>query len=112
MVLYEQATYLDATFYDLPVSINQNDPAQIRSSLTHIGEAPANLSPTCKPFGRVWFQIDGVNRQEADIYFADGCTYFVWFRDGKPAYSNAMTESGVAFYNNILRSLQDPSMQQ
>ncbi len=110
--LWNNATYLDATFYNIPASINQSELSQIRSSITYIAEQPAQMKPECKPAGHVWFQVNGKNRQEADIYFSPGCTYYVWFQDKKPVYSNELTEAGIGFYNNIIRSVQGKTQQQ
>jgi hypothetical protein len=104
--LWNNATYMDATFYNLPISINQSTLEQIRSTINSIGEAPAQLKADCKPAGHIWFQVNGKNVEEADIYFQPGCTSYVWFEDGKPAYGNEMTLDGVKFYNNIIQSVQ------
>ena len=104
--LWNNATYLDATFYELPVSINQNSVEQIRSSITYVAETPAHRRAACKPIGRIWFQVDGRNRQEADIHYGPGCNYYVWYVGGKPTYSNELTSYGTEFYANIFRSVQ------
>lgn len=104
--LWNNATYMDATFYKLPISINQNNLNQIRATIAGIAEDPAVIDPGCEPAGHIWFQVDGKNVEEADIYFQRGCTAYVWYENGKPAYSNQMTEGGVEFYNNIMQSLR------
>ncbi|TXF84023.1 hypothetical protein FUA23_21340 [Neolewinella aurantiaca] len=104
--LFDNATYMDATFYNLPVSINQSSLPQIRSTLGGIGADPATIAPNCSPAGHIWFQVNGKNVEEADIYFQQGCTAYVWYEDGKPAYSNQMTQSGAGFYQNIINSVK------
>ncbi len=103
--LYANATYMDATFYNLPVSINQSSIDQIRSTLSGIGVAPATIYPTCAPFGHIWFQVNGKNIEEADIYFQGDCVAYVWYENGKPAYANKMTPEGAGFYQNIINSV-------
>ena len=103
--IFENATYMDATFYKLPISINQNSQAQIQSTLAGTGADPMAYRPTCEAIGHIWFQIDGKNVEEADIYFENQCAGYVWYDDGKPAFSNALTESGANFYLNIFRSV-------
>lgn len=104
--IFENGTYLDATFYNLPVSINQSELAQIRSTLGTISTAPVELSASCQPIGRIWLQVNGKNVEEADIYFSEDCYGYVWMENGKPAYSNKMTEEGIRFYANIFQSVQ------
>jgi hypothetical protein len=104
--LWENATYMDATFYTWPISINQNELDQIRQTIATVGEDSFPLPSTCKAVGHIWFQIDGVNVEEADIYFTSGCIGYVWYEEGKPAYSNRMTEGGINFYNNIINTVQ------
>lgn len=104
--IFENATYMDATFYDMPISINQKELAQIQATIGGIGSQPMKSGPSCKPIGHIWFQIDGKNIEEADIYFQDPCVGYVWYDQGKPAFSNAMTEGGAAFYLNIFQSVE------
>ncbi len=104
--LFENGTYMDATFYNLPVSINQSELSQIQQTLATIASDPMQLLSTCQPMGHIWFQVNGVNIEEADIYFDENCVGYVWYENGKPAYSNMMTESGIQFYGNILQQVQ------
>lgn len=104
--LFDNATYMDATFYNLPISVNQSSLPQIQTTLSGIAADPATLQAGCAPAGHIWFQVNGKNIEEADIYFQPGCTFYVWYEDGKPAYSNQMTEQGQNFYQNIFNSLQ------
>lgn len=104
--LYDNATYMDATFYNLPVSINQSSLDQIRTTLGGIGVDPATIAANCSPAGHIWFQVNGKNVEEADIYFQEGCVAYVWYESGKPAYSNQMTQAGAGFYQNIINSVQ------
>ena len=106
--LWTTATYLDATFYNLPASINQSTPGEIQRTLAMIDtETDVTIKPDCPAFGHLWFQVNGKNVRDADIYFAEGCTYHVWYENGKPAYANALTPAGVQFYNNIIQSVQN-----
>ena len=104
--LFDNATYMDATFYNLPVSINQSSLEQIRSTLAGIAAEPATIAPACSPAGHIWFQVNGKNIEEADIYFQQGCVAYVWYENGKPAYANQMTEGGAGFYQNIINSVK------
>lgn len=109
--LWENATYMDATFYTLPISINQSELAQIQQTIATVGQDPLVLPTSCKATGHIWFQVNGKNIEEADIYFSPGCVGYIWYEDGKPAYSNQMTEGGINFYNNIVNSVQPQGAQ-
>ena len=110
--IFENATYLDATFYELPISINQSEPDQIQATIAGVGSQPMNFEEDCKPIGHIWFQVNGQNVEEADIYFGGRCVGYVWYDDGKPAFSNALTEQGANFYLNIFQSVQQNAGQQ
>ena len=109
--IFENATYMDATFYDLPISINQSERGPIQNTIGGIAGGPVELHPDCKPMGHIWFQIDGKNVEEADIYFAGKCVGYVWYHNGQPAYSNSLTEAGTGFYFNILQSVRQQKNQ-
>lgn len=104
--LFDNATYMDATFYNLPISINQSSLDQIRNTLAGISAAPATIAANCSPAGHIWFQVNGKNIEEADIYFQQGCVAYVWYENGKPAFGNEMTQDGVGFYQNIINSVK------
>ncbi|MEO0733987.1 MAG: hypothetical protein AAFZ52_14210 [Bacteroidota bacterium] len=112
LYLWDNATYMDATFYDLPISINQNNLDQIRSTIATVAAEPMPLPEGAKPLGHIWFQINGKNIEEADIYFQEDAVGYVWYENGQPTYSNRMTEDGVRFYNNIIQSVPGQQPQQ
>ncbi|MEM9834902.1 MAG: hypothetical protein AAF828_00285 [Bacteroidota bacterium] len=102
--LWNNATYMDVVFYELPFSLNQSSLDAIRSTLAHIAADAPTILPECKSIGRIFFQVDGKNVETAEIYFQQGCTFYLWLENDKPAYANEFTEGGVAFYNNIIQS--------
>ena len=99
--LWDNCDYVDYVFYNLPISMSLNNQPSIQNSLSHIASDPAPVLPQCKSIGRLFYQIKGENVQMAEIYFTAGCTYFVFLKDDKPAYSNYITPEGVAYLNNI-----------
>jgi hypothetical protein len=103
--LFNNATYMDATFYTLPISMNQSEVAQIQSTLGTVAAEPAVVPAGASPIGHIWFQIDGKNIEEADIYFQSNIAAYVWYENGKPAYSNKLTQAGIEFYNNVISSV-------
>ncbi|MEM1359870.1 MAG: hypothetical protein AAGF89_16815 [Bacteroidota bacterium] len=103
--LANNATYMDATFYNLPISINQSELEQIRATLATISTEPIIVPAGAKPIAHIWFQVNGKNVEDADLYFQEDCVGYVWYEAGKPAYSNQLTKDGVMFYNNIIQSV-------
>ncbi len=100
--LWENCTAIDFLFYELPVSMSQDDQASIRQTLTHVSTNIPAYDKSCKAIGRVFFQADGEPLTEAEIFFSQKCQYYVFHEKGKPAYANAMTEAGVQFMNKVL----------
>jgi hypothetical protein len=106
MMLYEQCDFIDYVFYYTNFSVSQNQKADIQSSIRYISEEVPAINPNCKAQGRLFFQIEGENRMEADLIFESGCTYYLFYQDGKPAYANKLMPGGITFYNNIFNSVQ------
>lgn len=108
--LNTKCDFIDYTFYDprLPMSISLNELPSIRLTYGHVSQTtPTPTAPTCKPTGRIFYQSQGDYILEAEFYFSDGCTYFVFFKDGKPTYANDMSPAGKKFFsNNITQALK------
>lgn len=100
-MLYEKCDYVDYVFYELPISMSLYEKPSIQAAVRHISAAPAGLDPRCKPIGRIFFQIEGENVLQGDIYFTPGCTYFIFLDEqGKPQYGNQMTDECIQYLNN------------
>jgi hypothetical protein len=100
--LFEEVTYVDYIFYDLPFSISQDDKPSINANLQLISAeklGPININ--CKPIGREFFHIGGVIAFEAEIYFQNGCFGYVFLDKETPIYANKISESGMKFYTNL-----------
>ncbi|MGB4846305.1 MAG: hypothetical protein WBP41_00205 [Saprospiraceae bacterium] len=100
--LYSTTDKVDMIFYNLPMSINQDDARSAKNTVLYISPAPALMNNPCKPLGRLSWISKGAIVKEADIYCDTGCQYFIFMTDNKPAAANAMSESGVVFFNQIL----------
>jgi hypothetical protein len=106
--LYERCDFVDYIFYDpaLPMSISLNEQSSIRSTFAHIAPDKAMTDGTCKASGRVMFQHKGEYIIEADFYLRDDCTYYIFMVKGKPTYANAMSQAGITFFSNNIKSAQ------
>lgn len=105
-MLWDSCDYIDFVFYATNFSMSQNQQPAIRTTLQGISTLVPTINPTCQPAGRIFFQVDGLNRAEADIYLGQDCLYYVWLENGQYTYANLMTEQGVAFYQNIFAQMQ------
>lgn len=99
--LYDNCDYIDFVFYGTNFSMSQNEASGIRSTLGGISTTPAKVLASCQPVGRVFFQVDGQNVEEADLFFGESCLYYIFLENGSYAYGNQLTEGGFKFYQNI-----------
>jgi hypothetical protein len=111
MYLYDNCDYVDFVLYNTNFSMSQGDQAAIRATLAGVSTQAAQLPSTCQPVGRVFFQVDGVNVEEADLFFGGQCLAYVFYQDGKYAYGNQMTQSGLDFYQKIFSQVQTQQAQ-
>ena len=98
--LWNNCDFIDYVFYELPISMSLDNQKTIQYVLGHIAEDPAPLRPQCKSIGRIFYQVDGENVLEADMYFSEGCTYLAFREGGEVKYANYMTQDGVNYLNN------------
>ncbi len=105
--LWETCDYIDYIFYGMNFSMSQSEQPAIRASLAHIAEEPAPINPDCNPTGHIFYQAQGENQLEADLYFQEKCVYFVFYEDGKPAYANKMTSTGLQFFKTVFARIRE-----
>ena len=99
--LWERCDYIDFIFYQLNFSLSPDQKTDIQKSVEHIAASAPAIQAACKPVGRVFYQIEGENVLEGDIYFSPECQYFIFYRDGKKVYANAMTPQSIQFYERV-----------
>lgn len=104
--LYANAEKVDMIFYDLPISVNQDDAASAKNSVLYISPAPVEINNSCKALGRLSWISKGVIIKEADIYMDSLCNYFLFMVNNQPVAANAMSESGVYFFKNIISEVE------
>jgi hypothetical protein len=102
--LLDECTYIDYIFHTLPFSLSQNEDPSIDQNILFtdfnrpIGKIPAG----CKPIARKFFKIGGEFAYDVDVYFTNGCQFYVFVKDNKPLYANYMTQEGINFYNKMI----------
>ena len=104
-ILWDSCNAVDFLYYELPISTSLNDQYSIQQSLRHVSEAPVTLTykNNCKPIARVFYKNEGEDLIEAEVYFSQGCSFFVFFKNGKPVFSNLMTNEGIKHFNEIIQ---------
>ena len=110
-MLYERSNYIDYLFYDLPVSMSQNNQQDVRGALAHISSDVPVRPAACQPIGQVFYEVDGTTRLRANLYFSPGCMYLEFLENDQPAYANKLMPDGVAFFNNLLQRLGKPTVE-
>ena len=100
--LYSTAQTVDIIFYNLPISVTQDDPASTKNSVLYIVPALPAISGKCVAVGRMSWISDGKIVREADFFLGQGCNYFEFMENGKPAFRNAMAPAGVEFFTTIM----------
>lgn len=105
-MLWDKCDYVDFVFYYLNFSMSQKVQNSIRQTIAHISTEVPLIDPNCQPIGRLFFQSEGQNISEADIFYSNGCAYYVFYEDGKYAYANKMLPNGTKFYDNIFKQVQ------
>jgi hypothetical protein len=109
--LYSQADKVDIIFYDLPISVNQDNPASVKNTVLYVSPAAPNITGNCKPLGRLTWMQQGNIIREADIYCDTGCEYLLFMQDNKPFAANAMGPAGVAFFKNVISQVEKQKQQ-
>ena len=104
--LFENCDFIDYILYQYDFSVSQGEKAAIQASMNHVSRSTPTIDPNCKPIGRVFYQVDGKNAMEADIYFSETCQYYIFLVEGKPVYANNLSNSGVAFFQNIFQQFE------
>jgi len=103
-MLWEECNYIDYAFTSekIPYSMSINEKSSIQQTLGLLSTTPALVRDDCQSIGRMYFQKDGENLMEVDLYFfGEGCKYWVFLEDGKPTYANYLTPDGVAYYERF-----------
>lgn len=104
-MLFTQSDKIDYIFYNLDFSINSSGKSNVQRDMTYISNQPAVLG-TCPSFGRQFYQREGVELMQAQLYFGQGCGYMVFYQDKKPAYANAFSPTAMGFFNKLVSQVK------
>lgn len=101
--LFETCDFIDYILYDYEFSLSQGEKPAIQASFSHISKTVPTINPNCQPIGRIFYQVEGQNALEADIYFNDGCKYYIFLENNQPKYANELTPAGIGFYEDVFK---------
>lgn len=104
--LYEECDFIDFIFYNVDFSMSINNKSNIQRTVSFVSTDVAKLNTACKAMGRVFFQRNGELLVEADMYHDAQCHYFVFYKDGKPAYANYITPQGQAYFQKVFSQVK------
>lgn len=80
--LMDNCDQIDYTFFNLNFSMSQSTPDAVKGNVALLtGEVQSEIPATCKPIGRKYYQIDGDIILEAELYFSEGCLFYI-YKDG------------------------------
>lgn len=99
--LFNSVDYIDFVFYYTNFSMNQSDENSIKATFGHVATEVPVIDPSCQPIGSLFFQSQGKELMQAELYFTENCIYFVWLENGQRTYANKMTPNGLKFYQQI-----------
>ncbi len=109
--LVAECDYIDLIMYNPQFSMSVNERNNVVSAIQQISETAPAANPANQPSGHIFYQSKGETLLEADLYLGPGGNYFVFYQDNKPAFANAMTEQGAAFYAQVLNQLRQGAPQ-
>lgn len=104
--LYATADHIDIIFYDLPISVNQDNPSSVKNTVLYISPAAPQITKQCKAIARLSWMAAGEIIREADVFIEDGCQYLMFMESNKPAAANSLSQGGIDFFKNIISQVQ------
>lgn len=102
--LAAEATNMDIIFYNMNISLSQNDKNSLMQTAHFFAPDTKPEQMNCPSIGRIMLQNNGNIILEADIHYAGNCQYFTIIQNKATKGTNAMTKQGAYFINQILSS--------
>jgi len=101
--LHTRTEKTDVVFFNLPVSVSQDDAASAKFTVTYIAPVPPPAGAQCPAVARLSWISGGAIIQEANIHIDDTCAYLVFMENEQPVASNAMEKNGQDFFRSIMQ---------
>ena len=101
--LIAKVDYVDFLFYNMDISVSQNDKASINQSITFLSTAPKPATMNCPSIGRMSLQSQGKIILEADIHQqGNNCGYFNIIENKAAKGTCLMSADGMKFLTTLI----------
>ncbi len=98
--LLNSADDLDLQFTDTGFSMNVGG-GGAQQTLSSIVPKEVVKSP-CKEICLIFVKSKGEQIAHISAHIGEGCSYYVFYENNRPAYVNLMNQQGIEFYNSML----------
>ena len=101
--LIAKVDYVDFLFYNMDISVSQNDKASINQSITFLSTTPKPATMNCPSIGRMSLQSQGKIILEADIHQqGNSCGYFTIIENKAAKGTCLMSADGMKFLTTLI----------
>lgn len=101
--LIAKVDYVDFLFYNMDISVSQNDKASINQSIAFLSTTPKPSGMNCPSIGRMSLQSQGKIILEADIHqLGTNCGYFTIIENKAAKGSCLMSAEGMKFLTTLI----------
>lgn len=111
-ILTNSTKVMDYIFFDLPYSINIDQPSSIFTMMSYVTvDTPVNYGGCGNPIATIMFNMQDGNQRRADLFFSNTCAYYVFYDESgsKVTHANEINDFGKEYYNKIVNSSQPPT---
>lgn len=100
--LYAATEKVDILFYNLPVSVSQDDAASAKNTVTYIAPVAPPAGSNCPSMARLSWISGGAIIKEANVHIDSTCAYLVFVEKEQPVAQNAMEAPGQDFFRSVI----------
>jgi hypothetical protein len=107
--LASEADFVDIIFYQMDISVSQNDPASVQQTTQFLTLNGKPSGMNCPAIGRLTYLSKGKIIREADIHVqGTACAYFTLIENKKPVGTCLISPDGLKFFDSLIGSYQPP----
>lgn len=104
------ADQVDIIFYNLPMSITQDDAASAKNTVMYISALPLPEDMSCPPIARLTWMSNGSIVKEADVHLQGNCAFLSFMEKNKVVARNTLDPAGVEFFNTVVTQAKQRGM--
>jgi hypothetical protein len=102
--LYAEVDFVDYIWHDVPISLTIDTKEDAYTNVGFISQSTVGKIPVnCKNSARKFLNSKGNTLATLDVYYGEGCNFYIQIESNKAVAANYMTEKGVNFYANIMK---------